>query len=80
MHGEGGLIFLLVTHRKDDLHANYTDFPHFTENKHALEIKAALGLDPMVKFVTVAGAYTKWGIGQGDTARVDSSCVEYSCP
>ncbi len=33
-----------------------------SKNERALEIKAALGLDPKVEFVTVTGAYIQWGI------------------
>jgi hypothetical protein len=40
---EGKFIFLFVTHGKDDLHTTCTDFPHFTEDEYALEVKAALG-------------------------------------
>jgi hypothetical protein len=43
IHGGIHLPIKFVTH---DLHPTsaYTDFPHFMENEHALEIKAALGL------------------------------------
>ncbi len=58
----GENIFLFITHRKNDLYATYTNFPYFTENEHALEVKERLELDPKVPFVTVTGAYTLWGI------------------
>ena len=59
---DGRDIFLFVTHRKNDLYATYTNFPQFTENEHALEVKGRLQLDSKVQFVTVTGAYIQWGI------------------
>lgn len=45
--------FLFVTHRKEDMHATYSDF---AENEHAVK-QLWVGLDPIIEFASITGAY-----------------------